>query len=242
MLALAAWIIGGQIRSPAQIAAETSAPDPSAITVPVEQRVLSSEVIVRGTVRYGSPQPVVLATSESKQSNASDQPHGHRHDRADAAAHGSARAPSRCRSPGARCSCCVAHRRPTATCGPGKRGPDVRQLETALNRMGFFPGKIDGRYDGETGSAVASWYEKRGLGALRAHRTSSSTQLRAARADATQARDAYLQSRSRSRPRGRRRPGDIAQARIDVETARDAVDTAQRDLATQRGAVTAGAR
>ncbi len=74
VLALAAWIIGGQIRSPAQIAAETSAPDPSAITVPVEQRVLSSDVIVRGTVRYGSPQPVVLATSESKQSNASTSP------------------------------------------------------------------------------------------------------------------------------------------------------------------------
>ncbi len=32
--------------------------------------------------------------------------------------------------------------------------------------------------------------------------------------------------------------GDIAQARIDVETARDAAETAQRDLGSQRGAVT----
>src|SRR3954469_16553531 len=71
VLALAAWFIGGQIRSPAQIAAETSAPNPSAITVPVERRVLASEVIVRGTVRYGSPQEVVLATSESKQASGS---------------------------------------------------------------------------------------------------------------------------------------------------------------------------
>src|SRR5213594_5224090 len=66
-LALLAWILGQQIRSPAQITAETASPKASAITVPVERRVLSSEVIVRGTVRYGSPQPVVLATSNLKQ-------------------------------------------------------------------------------------------------------------------------------------------------------------------------------
>src|ERR671925_2102994 len=70
-LALLAWLVGQGIRSPAQIAAETAAPNPAAITVPVERRVLASEVIVRGTVRYGSPQQVVLATSEAKQANAS---------------------------------------------------------------------------------------------------------------------------------------------------------------------------
>ena len=67
LLALGAWIAGRQIRSPAQVAAETAAPTPSPITVPVERRVLASEVIARGTVRYGSPQPVVLAASEVKQ-------------------------------------------------------------------------------------------------------------------------------------------------------------------------------
>ena len=69
LLAICAWVAGAQIKSPAQIAAETAAPDPSSITVPVERRVLSSEIIVRGTVRYGSPQPVVLATSTLKQSS-----------------------------------------------------------------------------------------------------------------------------------------------------------------------------
>ena len=67
LLALGAWVAGRQVRSPAQIAAEAAAPTPGAITVPVERRVLASEVIVRGTVRYGSPQPVVLATSQVKQ-------------------------------------------------------------------------------------------------------------------------------------------------------------------------------
>ena len=233
MLALAAWIIGGQIRSPAQIAAETSAPDPSAITVPVEQRVLSSDVIVRGTVRYGSPQPVVLATSESKQSNASTSPtdivttaprRGARVGEGSVAMTISGRPVFALR--GAQAS----HR----DLGPGKRGPDVLQLETALNRMGFFPGKIDGRYDGETGSAVASFYEKRGWEPFGPTNVQLE-QLRAARSAATQARDAFLQSRlvTAGAP-----AGDIAQARIDVETARDAAETARRDLGSQRGAVT----
>ena len=40
LLAVGAWVAGAQIRSPAQVAAETAAPDPSAITVPVETRAL----------------------------------------------------------------------------------------------------------------------------------------------------------------------------------------------------------
>ena len=73
VLALVAWLAGEQIRSPAQIAAQTAAPTPSAITAPVERQVLQSEVIVRGTVRYGSPQPVVLATSIAKTNAGSDE-------------------------------------------------------------------------------------------------------------------------------------------------------------------------
>ena len=55
-----------QIRSPAQVAADTAPPRAAAITVPVKRRPLSTQVIVRGTVRYGAPQPVVLATSGVK--------------------------------------------------------------------------------------------------------------------------------------------------------------------------------
>ena len=40
LLAVAAWLAGRQIRSPAQVAAETAPPNPSAITVPVERQVL----------------------------------------------------------------------------------------------------------------------------------------------------------------------------------------------------------
>ena len=44
----------------------------SPITIPVVRRTLSAKVIVRGTVRYGAPQAVVLATSRIKQGASSD--------------------------------------------------------------------------------------------------------------------------------------------------------------------------
>ena len=121
---------------------------------------------------------------------------------------------------------------------PGSRGPDVRQLEVALSRLGFSPGPVDGRYDGETGAAVARWYESEGwepFGSTDAQLDA----LRTARANAAQARDAYLQSLVTIKTtRESVPPGDIAQARIDLETARDNVDTAQHTLATQGRGVT----
>src|SRR5438876_10800845 len=138
LLAAAAWIVGAQIRSPAQIAAETAAPSPSDITVPVARQVLSSEVIVRGTVRYGSPQQVVLATSEAKQ----------------AATTGPSdivtTPPRRGSRLGEGSTAMSVPGRPVPVLrggeashrdlGPGDRGPDVRQLEAAISRMGFPPG------------------------------------------------------------------------------------------------------
>lgn len=70
VLAIVAWRVGSGIRSPAQIAADTAAPAPSLITAPVELRTLATEVVVRSTVRYGSPQAVVLAASNLKTGSA----------------------------------------------------------------------------------------------------------------------------------------------------------------------------
>ena len=161
--------------------------------MPVERRVLSSEVIVRGTVRYGSPQPVVLATSTLKQNSAASggtdivttRPRrGARVGEGSLAMSVSGRPVFVLR--GAQPS----HR----DIQPGSRGQDVRQLETALARMGFSPGRVDGRYDGATASAVARWYERAGWTPFGATDTQLD-QLRAARAAAAAARDAYLQAR-----------------------------------------------
>src|SRR4026207_475478 len=65
-MALGAWYMGSRIQSPAEMAARTAAPEPSPILVPVESRVLSSDVVTRGTVRFGMPQPISIAPSTVK--------------------------------------------------------------------------------------------------------------------------------------------------------------------------------
>ena len=110
--------------------------------------------------------------------------------------------------------------------GPGSRGPDVGQLERALVRLGFSPGPVDDRYDGETAAAVAAWYESQGWAPFGATDIQLE-QLRSANAAAASARDLHLQAllAIRSAAHGVT-PSEIAQARIDVETARDSVDAA----------------
>ena len=52
VMAGGAWFAGERIVSPAEAAARTAPPTPSPILVPVEKRVLSSEIITRGTARF----------------------------------------------------------------------------------------------------------------------------------------------------------------------------------------------
>jgi hypothetical protein len=234
LVAVIAWIAGQQIRSPAQVASQTAPPKASAITVPVEKQKLSSEVIVRGLVRYGSPQPVVLPTSTLKQNSsgagATDivtarPKRGSRFSEGMALMSVSGRPVFALR--GAQPS----HR----DIGPGVKGPDVRQLEAALARMGFFPGPVDGRYDGQTAAAVGAWYERSGYTPFGPTDTQID-QLRTAKATAAQARDAFLQSKVaiQQAAQGATTPGEIAQARIDAATARNAITTAVLDLRTAR--------
>src|SRR6266480_4518201 len=63
-----AWVAGEKIVSPAEAMARTAPPTPSPILVPIEKRVLSSQIITRGTARFGTPQPIALAPSALKTS------------------------------------------------------------------------------------------------------------------------------------------------------------------------------
>ena len=68
LLAVVSWIAGSKIQSPAEAAARTAPPSPSPILVPVEERVLSSDVITRGTARFQLKQ-VLAKTGTERQSD-----------------------------------------------------------------------------------------------------------------------------------------------------------------------------
>lgn len=150
-----AWFAGTQITSPAEIAIRAAPPTPSPILVPIERKVLSSDVVTRGTVRFGLPQPIALAPSPLKS------------------------------GPGLITSLplrntpiregdvlLTASGRPVFVLqgqvpayrdmAPRVSGEDVRQLEEGLSRLGFNPGRVDGLYDQDTSEAVARWYRAKG--------------------------------------------------------------------------------
>jgi peptidoglycan hydrolase-like protein with peptidoglycan-binding domain len=212
----AGWVGGSLINSPAEIASRTAPPVAAPILVPAEQRVLSTDIITRGTARFGAPQQLSLARSLLK---------------TDAGV--AARLPLAGTELTEGSVVFITSGRPVflltgaqpafRDLGPGIKGEDVRQLEEALVRMGFDPGPADGVYDQLTGSAVTKWYERAGFTAF----TASAAQLAAVRALETDRNSSQL---------------DVITAEDSVATAEAALaaaqgahtralDTVQRDVA-----------
>lgn len=156
LAAVGGWLAGSSIKSPAEQAAQTAPPQASPILVPIEERVISSDIVTRGTARFGLPQPVSIAPSALKS------------------------------NPGVITSLplantqlnegdifLVASGRPVFVLQgevpayrdltPGINGDDVMQLENALQRLGFDPGPVDGVYDAQTSTAVSDWYAANGF-------------------------------------------------------------------------------
>ena len=148
------WGLGQRIRSPAEIAADTAAPEPSLITVPVEQRELASRVVVRGTVVSSGSTSIGVSGSTSGAALITRLPL----ETGDPLAEGDVALE-------------VAGRPVIVLQGelpefrslaPGMAGPDVRQLEAALARMNLDPGPVDDLYTTATGAAVAALYAEAG--------------------------------------------------------------------------------
>ncbi len=155
--AVGGWVAGSRIESPAEAAARTQAPTPSPILVPAELRSLSTDVITRGTGRFGSPQSISIAISLIKGeiprvlTGLPDE--GTEMDTGAVMLRISGR-------PVFLFSGDV----PTfRDLGPGVRGADVEQLESGLAVAGFDPGPVDGVYDAATEQAVASLYAEAGF-------------------------------------------------------------------------------
>ena len=169
--AAAGWVASAQIRSPAEIAARTAPPVAAPIMVPAEQRVVSTDIVTRGTARFGSPQQLYLALSLLK---------------ADAGvANRLPLAGTELRegdvvftTSGRPVFLLTGEQPAFRDLGPGIEGEDVRQLEAALGRMGFDSGPADGVYDTLTEAAVAAWYKQAGFAAF----TATSAQVAAVHA------------------------------------------------------------
>jgi len=150
-----AGIASFSIESPAEVAARTGPPAPSPILVPVEHRVLSSDVVTRGTARFGLPQPLSIVPSSLKPAPGLI-----------------ATMPLRNATIEEGQVVLTVSGRPLFVLAGkvpayrdlalGIAGDDVRQLEEGLARLGFYPGLLDGVYDQRTSEAVATWYTSRG--------------------------------------------------------------------------------
>ena len=155
LVAALSWIAGSRIQSPAEAAARTAPPTPSPILVPVEKRVLTSDIVTRGTARFGLPQSISIVPSALKP---------------DAGV--ITTLPLRNTQLNEGDVMLTASGRPLFVLQgeiptfrdfvPGISGDDIRQLEDGLKRLGFDPGPIDGTYDEQTSSAVADWYASAG--------------------------------------------------------------------------------
>ena len=137
VFAAGSWVAGLSIQSPAEMAARTAPPTPSPILVPVEQRVLASAVVTRGTARFGLPQSIAIVPSALKPKAAVI-----------------TMLPAR-NAPVNEGMCCSARRRrPVFVLQgkipayrdliPGNSGEDVLQLERGLERLGLATGAVDG--------------------------------------------------------------------------------------------------
>ncbi len=151
------WVAGRRIRSPAEVAARTAPPKASLITVPLENRRLTSDVVTRGTVGFGSPLPVTLPVSTLKSGStiitvAPEE--GAVLEEGTVAMAVSARPVLVLQGDKPMYRDLV----------QGSTGDDVRQLEAGLARLGHPPGPEDGVFDRRTRSAVASMYADAGFG------------------------------------------------------------------------------
>ncbi|HMN27346.1 MAG TPA: peptidoglycan-binding protein, partial [Caldilineaceae bacterium] len=149
------WVLGARIQSPAEAAARTAPPTPSPILVPVERRMLTSDIVARGTARFGLPQSLSLVPSTLKSRIGII-----------------TTLPARGTQLQEGDLLLTASERPVFVLQgeipvyrdltPGVSGTDVRQFETSLQRLGFDPGPVDGTFDEQTSAAVVAWYTAAG--------------------------------------------------------------------------------
>lgn len=146
---------GSRLTSPEEAAARTAAPEPSQITVPVEKRALASKVVARGDATFDGAVNVRIETSGLRTPPVVT---GKVPAVGSTIREGKALLEITGRPVIGLAGVLPMYR----TLSPGSRGPDVRQLEQTLDRLGFEPGTVNDRYDANTAAAVERLYSAAG--------------------------------------------------------------------------------
>ena len=215
-------VIGSRLKSPADAASERAAPVASLITVPVEMRQLVSTLIVSGETRYVEPTPVRLAGAVGA-SGGEQQVITRLPDLDAEVVEGALLFEISGRPVFAMRGELPMYRQLT----PGSKGPDVLQLETSLQTLGFAPGTVDDLYDAGTEAALDAFYQSRGYASEGASATERQ-QLTDARKAVTDAEDAVRKANiDLDNGQSTVTPSERLEAQQAVETAQDAVPEAQ---------------
>jgi peptidoglycan hydrolase-like protein with peptidoglycan-binding domain len=223
VVALAVGMGAGQfIRSPADAASRAQAPEASAITVPVELRVLESEVRTRGDVAFAGSADIELDLGGLETAAVIT---GHVPERGDELAEGEPLIEVVGRPVIALEGELPMYR----SLGPGMSGPDVVQLKQTLRRIGLDPGSDDDDYTWATAQAVAELYGRAGYlppepdEGLVAERDAANDAVVAAEEELSAAKAAASALADTAEPGS----PELAEARTRVEQAEDALDDAR---------------
>lgn len=154
LVAVTATVVGRQLRSPAQLAADAAAPPPSLVTAAVQRRVLAEPVVLRGTVQPGEsiklyPPPSALGTNSVVTKVPVKV--------GDTVREGEVLL----ERSGEPLLALVLPFRLYRDITPGMKGPDVTQVQAALRRIGYHIG-ISGEFDAQTQQMVKKLYANRG--------------------------------------------------------------------------------
>lgn len=155
----AAWIAASRITSLDDARRSAKAPEASLITVPVEQRELSANLVLRGSLSFDEAASISVPAASGEESGTRVV----------------TKAPPDVGSDivegqviaeiSGRPVIVLAGALPVfRDLRSGSTGDDVEQLEQALERLGFSPGVVDGTYDAATEAAVDRLYAANGYG------------------------------------------------------------------------------
>lgn len=217
-------VIGKRLKSPADAAAEADAPEPSRITVPVEKRALVSRLVANGDVQYNEPTPLRLAGSVGASAGAAQVvtklPELNRQlVEGDVALEVSGR-------PVFVFQGALPTYRPLE---PGTTGPDVLQLEQALQRLGYDPGPVDTTYDDATEAAIDALYYTNGY-ASEGPTDDQRSRLAGAQKAVNDAITAVTRAKADLENAGKPLSGaELLRQQQTLQAARDAVPAAQTD-------------